>query len=94
MNVIIEGNNVEVRIDEGRAQIKNYWIASIKNRKGARYEIDQFQKSSSFDVEDDNYKYVKLFKNLENGEYIINFHKKGKGRKFLTVKSGKAEIQN
>lgn len=90
--VILNGNNLELRINEGRAQLKNYWVASIDKDSATRYSIVDFLKGKQFDEAGEGYKYVKMFKQLADGDYIVNCDKKGKGRMMLSVVNGVIEI--
>lgn len=68
--VTVIKNNIKVDIDEGKAQIKNYWITKI--------EKDVFGDSSIIDKSFVNSKLngkTKVFQNIEDGDYLIQLGK-------------------
>lgn len=84
---IEEDNKIIIEIEEGRAQLKNYWIAKIE-KSGSFYEIKEFLKCKQFNK-------TKIFKIEEEGDYIIQLGKKtqnDKSQRLSLIKSNDSLI--
>ncbi|CAK1863338.1 hypothetical protein VCRA2117O328_10249 [Vibrio crassostreae] len=85
--VKIAGNNIQIIVDEGKKQLKHYWIAKIEKDAFGEADIKGFASKKT------NEKTIS-FLNIEDGEYLIQLGKDNKDmtRTQFSVKDG--EITN